>query len=61
MACKRRNRIYEKKVPERYGLEEYYNDVLSGTNGRQYGYIDGDDNFRAQLKAAVDAIMSILQ
>lgn len=25
-----------------YGLEEYYNDVLSGTPGREYGYIDED-------------------
>lgn len=27
-----------------YGLEEYYNDVLSGTTGREYGYIDDDSN-----------------
>lgn len=26
-----------------YGLEEYYNDVLSGSNGREYGYLT-DDN-----------------
>ena len=32
-----------------YGLEEYYNDVLSGVNGRQYGYIDGDDNLQRTL------------
>ena len=37
-----------------YGLEEYYNDVLSGTNGRQYGYIDGDDNLQGATEAAVD-------
>ena len=37
-----------------YGLEEYYNDVLSGVNGRQYGYIDGDDNLQRTTEAAVD-------
>ena len=26
-----------------YGLEEYYNDILSGNNGREYGYLT-DDN-----------------
>ena len=25
-----------------YGLEEYYNDVLSGTTGREYGYMNDD-------------------
>jgi stage V sporulation protein D (sporulation-specific penicillin-binding protein) len=27
-----------------YGLEEYYNDTLSGTAGREYGYLDDDSN-----------------
>lgn len=27
-----------------YGLEEYYNDVLSGTAGREYGYLNDDSN-----------------
>ncbi|SEM09061.1 stage V sporulation protein D (sporulation-specific penicillin-binding protein) [Butyrivibrio sp. ob235] len=27
-----------------FGLEEYYNDVLSGSNGRTYGYLDEDSN-----------------
>ncbi|MCQ2522121.1 MAG: cell division protein FtsI [Lachnospiraceae bacterium] len=26
-----------------YGLEEYYNDVLAGNNGREYGYLSGDN------------------
>lgn len=26
----------------KYGLEEYYNDVLSGTPGREYGYLNDD-------------------
>lgn len=25
-----------------YGLEEYYNDVLNGVNGREYGYLNDD-------------------
>ena len=37
-----------------YGLEEYYNDVLSGTNGRQFGYLDQDENLTRTTKAAVD-------
>lgn len=37
-----------------YGLEEYYNDVLSGTNGRQFGYLDEDENLTRTTKAAVD-------
>lgn len=27
-----------------YGLEEYYNDILSGTAGREYGYLNDDSN-----------------
>ncbi|MCM1134906.1 MAG: penicillin-binding transpeptidase domain-containing protein [Clostridium sp.] len=27
-----------------YGLEEYYNDTLSGTAGREYGYLNDDSN-----------------
>ena len=26
-----------------YGLEEYYNDTLAGNNGREYGYLSGDN------------------
>lgn len=37
-----------------YGLEEYYNDTLSGINGRQYGYLDDDENLQRTTKAAVD-------
>lgn len=37
-----------------YGLEEYYNDVLNGTTGREYGYL-GDDSLRERtIKPAVD-------
>lgn len=27
------------------GVENYYNDVLNGTNGREYGYLNSDSNF----------------
>lgn len=37
-----------------YGLEEYYNDVLSGTNGRTYSYLDSDGSTKRTTKAAVD-------
>lgn len=37
-----------------YGLEEYYNDVLSGVNGREYGYLNDDSNLERTTIAAVD-------
>lgn len=37
-----------------YGLEEYYNDVLNGTTGREYGYLNGDSNLERTTKPAVD-------
>lgn len=37
-----------------YGLEEYYNDILSGTNGRTYSYLDSDGSTKRTTKAAVD-------
>lgn len=37
-----------------YGLEEYYNEVLSGSNGREYGYLNDDSILERTTKAAVD-------
>ncbi|MBQ6806009.1 MAG: cell division protein FtsI [Lachnospiraceae bacterium] len=37
-----------------YGLEEYYNDVLCGTNGREYGYLNNDSNLERTTIPAVD-------
>ena len=37
-----------------YGLEEYYNDILSGTNGREYGYLNDDSNLERTTISAVD-------
>lgn len=37
-----------------YGLEEYYNDILSGTNGREYGYLNADSTLERTTIAAVD-------
>lgn len=37
-----------------YGLEEYYNDVLCGTNGREYGYLNTDSNLERTTIPAVD-------
>lgn len=37
-----------------YGLEEYYNDVLNGINGREYGYLNDDLELERTVKPAVD-------
>lgn len=37
-----------------YGLEEYYNDVLSGTAGREYGYLNNDSNLERTTIAPED-------
>ena len=37
-----------------YGLEEYYNDVLNGTAGREYGYLNEDSTLERTTKPAVD-------
>ena len=37
-----------------YGLEEQYDSVLNGINGRQYGYLDADENLQRTTRAAVD-------
>lgn len=36
------------------GLEEYYNDMLNGTTGRVYGYLNDDSNLERTVKPAVD-------
>ncbi|MBO5081998.1 MAG: cell division protein FtsI [Lachnospiraceae bacterium] len=37
-----------------YGLEEYYNDTLNGTNGREYGYLNEDSNLERTTIPAVN-------
>ena len=37
-----------------YGLEEYYNDTLCGTLGREYGYLDDDSNLERTTIPATD-------
>ncbi|MCM1262744.1 MAG: penicillin-binding transpeptidase domain-containing protein [Butyrivibrio sp.] len=37
-----------------YGLEEYYNDILCGTNGREYGYLNDDSNVERTTIPAID-------
>lgn len=36
------------------GLENYYNTTLNGINGREYGYLNTDNNFEKTIKAAVN-------
>lgn len=37
-----------------WGLEQYYNDELNGTNGREYGYIDQELKLERTVKPAVN-------
>ncbi len=37
-----------------YGLEEFYNDTLNGTTGREYGYLNDDSDLQRTIKPAVD-------
>lgn len=36
------------------GLENYYNSTLNGINGREYGYLNSDNNFEKTIRAAKD-------
>lgn len=36
------------------GIEQYYNDFLVGTNGREYGYLNDDSNLERVIKPAVN-------
>lgn len=37
-----------------FGLEEYYNEELNGTTGREYGYVNEDSTLERTTKPAVD-------
>lgn len=37
-----------------FGLEEYYNDILNGTAGREYGYLDDDSELKRTIKPATN-------
>ncbi len=37
-----------------YGIEQFYNEELTGTNGRTYGYYDSSLNIQKTVKEAVD-------
>lgn len=36
------------------GLENYYNDTLNGINGREYGYLNNDNNFEKTIKQPIN-------
>lgn len=36
------------------GIENYYNDTLNGINGREYGYLNTDNNFEKTIKSAIN-------
>lgn len=37
-----------------FGIEEEYNSILNGTNGREYGYLNDDSKFQRTIKDAVN-------
>lgn len=37
-----------------YGLEQYYNDTLNGINGREYGYLNEEENLERTMINATD-------
>ncbi|MBQ3105147.1 MAG: penicillin-binding protein 2 [Lachnospiraceae bacterium] len=37
-----------------YGLEAFYNDILNGTNGREYGYLNDNSDLERTTIAAID-------
>jgi len=37
-----------------YGIEQYYNSILNGTNGRIYGYLNEDNDLERVVKNAID-------
>ncbi len=37
-----------------FGLEEYYNDILNGTTGREYGYLNSDSELNVTTIPATD-------
>lgn len=43
-----------------YGVEESYNDVLTGTTGREYGYFDSNMNLQRTVKEAKDGNSIVL-
>ncbi len=43
-----------------WGVEEYYNDILNGTNGRSYGYYDSELNLQKVTKDAQDGSSLVL-
>lgn len=38
----------------KYGLEEYYDSILSGVNGREYGYLNDDLNLERTIQPPLD-------
>ncbi len=42
------------------GLENYYNDTLNGTNGREYGYLNSDSDLEKTVIAAEDGYNLVL-
>lgn len=44
------------------GIEQYYNDALMGTNGREYGYLNDDSNLERVIKPATngDTVVSTI-
>ena len=42
------------------GVEQYYNSTLTGTNGREYGYLDDEANLEKVIRSAVNGDSLVL-
>ena len=42
------------------GVEQYYNDILTGVNGREYGYLDDEANLEKVIRPAVNGDSLVL-
>ncbi len=42
-----------------FGLEEFYNDILNGSTGREYGYLNDDSILERTVKPAVDGYTAV--
>lgn len=60
LACDVLGYVIKEENKGMYGLEQYYDDVLNGENGRTFGYINDDTNLEKELIPARDGYSLML-